>query len=75
MMELQLNLQNDKFWQKMSENVKYFFYISFLTKIPKNFTQDYFDAIENLEKVTQVQWKSFSSLFYNLHPPCFAQKY
>jgi len=43
-------------------------------KIPKNFTQDYFDAIENLEKVTQVQWKSFSSLFYNLHPPCFAQK-
>ena len=44
----------------------------------KNFTQTNFDAIENFEKVTQLQWKSFVkfvSKIFSPPPPCFAQKY
>jgi len=42
----------------------------------KNFTQTNFDAIENFEKVTQVQWKSFVKFVFKISPPpCFAQKY
>ena len=35
----------------------------------KNFTQTNIDAIENFEKVTQVQWKSFVKFVFKTPPP------
>ena len=35
----------------------------------KNFTQTNFDAIENFEKVTQVQWKSFVKFVSKIFSP------
>jgi len=71
-----LNLHEDKFWQKGVKMQNNFFSIfPSSQKYQKNFTPIYFDAIENLEKVTQVQWKSLSSLFYNLHPHVLHKKY
>ena len=40
----------------------------------KNFTQTNFDAIENFEKVTQVQWKSFVKFVLRSSPPMFCTK-